>query len=821
MPGRITIRHTRIAVLSLLLATALITAWGLVRSSSRRHSEEPPAAKLPAHVAQSEGFSLSKSEEGRTLFTVRAKRAREQRRTRTSILEEVEIIAYGGQGGRHDRIYSKLCEYDAQAGVIRSQGDVEIELASLPGQPPATFVPAPDGGQLPRASVFVRTSGLSFEEKTGIASTDQELEFHFAEGAGRATGAVYDSARGTLLLQSNVAIEARAGALDHLDHGRPGEPASRPAATPATPPVVIRADRLLYTRAENRIELVRAELRRAAGGETRTLAGDAAVLFLNERSQAVSAEVKGNARLDQAGGGRRSQLAAERLELYFGQNQRLDRAQAFGAVRLDTQSASGRTEARAAEAAVFFDPRGKARATVWRGDARLLLASNRPGAGTRLLTSDWVEIGIRPETGEIENARTPNSGRLEIIPAAGAPDSRHVLTARQLWMGFGPRSQLRTLVAENEVRLESQAPPRNPRDPKVPEPAPRTTTSDKLTASFHADSQELETIDQTGNFRYAEGGRQARADRAHYTASSGAVVLTGAGARHPEVWDPATRTSAERITLNEKTGEGAAERQVRSLHLPESVADAGGGERRGGAGFLDSGEAVHVLAARMVTNSRSGMTRYEAGAGQRRVRLWQNQDVIEARTVDLDRKGRRLEAAGDVVTVLVEAASGPVNGTPPLAGARTPQRSAGPARVVIAAERLVYTETDRRAHYEKGVVLRRGDTTLKADALDAWLAAGGAVKPGESRLQRALATGGVDLREVSPSGARRAAAERAEYWTAEEKVVLSGGQPYVFDEQRGYTRGRQLTYLMRDDTIFVHGDNASRTITEQRVESRR
>ena len=60
----------------------------------------------------------------------------------------------------------------------------------------------------------------------------------------------------------------------------------------------------------------------------------------------------------------------------------------------------------------------------------------------------------------------------------------------------------------------------------------------------------------------------------------------------------------------------------------------------------------------------------------------------------------------------------------------------------------------------------------------------------------------------------------AEYFASEEKVILRGGQPYVYDPQRGYTRGAELTYYIRDDRIFVDGDGATRTVTEHRVRTR-
>jgi lipopolysaccharide export system protein LptA len=209
----------------------------------------------------------------------------------------------------------------------------------------------------------------------------------------------------------------------------------------------------------------------------------------------------------------------------------------------------------------------------------------------------------------------------------------------------------------------------------------------------------------------------------------------------------------------------------------------------------------------MVSNSKTGLTRYEGGSASKRVRLWQKEDLIFARTLVLEREARRMTAEGDVTTLLVESAQ---NGA---VGARRP--------ISISAERMVYTEQDRRANYEGRVLLRRQESTTRAAALDAYLLPAEEVKPGQSRLERAVARGSVEIQELAAGRLRRAAAEVAEYSSSDEKMILSGGEPYLFDEQRGYTRGRQLTYYIRDDRIFVHGDAAARTLTEHRVAKRR
>jgi lipopolysaccharide export system protein LptA len=65
---------------------------------------------------------------------------------------------------------------------------------------------------------------------------------------------------------------------------------------------------------------------------------------------------------------------------------------------------------------------------------------------------------------------------------------------------------------------------------------------------------------------------------------------------------------------------------------------------------------------------------------------------------------------------------------------------------------------------------------------------------------------------------RQGTAEQAEYFAAEGKFILSGGQPTITDASRDTTTGRQLTFFTASDTILVDSQEGSRTLTKHRVE---
>jgi lipopolysaccharide export system protein LptA len=47
--------------------------------------------------------------------------------------------------------------------------------------------------------------------------------------------------------------------------------------------------------------------------------------------------------------------------------------------------------------------------------------------------------------------------------------------------------------------------------------------------------------------------------------------------------------------------------------------------------------------------------------------------------------------------------------------------------------------------------------------------------------------------------------EHAEYYDAEQRIFLAGGDPELVDSVRGVTKGRELTYYVNNDKLLVNG----------------
>src|ERR1035438_8243618 len=151
----------------------------------------------------SEGFSLSKSEAGRTLYTIRASNAVQFKKGGHADLKNVHIVVYGKAHDRFDQIYGKEFTYDPQSGDVTAIGEVNIDLQGYAEGPSKPDQAPPEELKNP---IHITTNSLTFNQKTGIAHTDDEVEFRTLQASGTAKGAYYESATNQLQLKSDVHI---------------------------------------------------------------------------------------------------------------------------------------------------------------------------------------------------------------------------------------------------------------------------------------------------------------------------------------------------------------------------------------------------------------------------------------------------------------------------------------------------------------------------------------------------------------------------------------------------------------------------------------
>jgi lipopolysaccharide export system protein LptA len=149
--------------------------------------------------------------------------------------------------------------------------------------------------------------------------------------------------------------------------------------------------------------------------------------------------------------------------------------------------------------------------------------------------------------------------------------------------------------------------------------------------------------------------------------------------------------------------------------------------------------------------------------------------------------------------------------------------------VAVTAAHLGYRDSDRIAHFQGGVTVRSADLTITSNQMDVFLQqrdretpatpqshTGGAVRatpPGLAKLDKIVASGLVVITEPN----RRATGDQLTYTASDDKFVLTGGPPSIFDAEHGKITGVSLTLFRTDDRVVVEGDSSSPAITRTRV----
>lgn len=752
----VSLHRLRVWFVALAIVTVAVVAgfYFYARIQGRRFLGQIPQ-KLGVDIQQSsEGFSLSKSEGGHTLFTIRAAKAIQYAQGGLADLRDVNIVVYGRQSNRFDQIYGPDFEYDPKTGMVTAHGEVHIDLEGNAAGPVTPDQAPPKELQNP---IHVVTNGLVFNQKTGIAHSDGRVEFSVPQESGSAVGATYDTKQNTLKLDSRVQMQAK-----------------DPQHT------ALHAERGSITKDPRRIDLAGVAIRQSG----RDLQAEELVMFLTPQNEIERGVATGNVQLRTAGthGGT---LHSPRAEMTVGPKNQLQTAVFTGGVRMEGSGANA-AGATAGRMELIFGDKNEARTVHATEGVRI----QQPPAGNGVnrqameLVSQAVDLYIKD--GQVVTlAETPGPAQVTITPVAPpVAGERTVVTAARMRATFDGDNHLEQAYGEPDAKVTSIT-------PGAPN---KVSTSNSLVAHF-APGGEILDIVQSGNFRYTEaqlkasqfgpGPRLGFADRARYTPADDALTLTGS----PRIVDGGLTITANTLRIDRATGDAFAQGAVKTSFSQLK-------ENPGGA-ILATSDPVHTTSSNMNVQRQSGIARYTGNA-----RLWQGANVVEAPTIEFNQATRSLVAQGvaakPVTSVFVQ-----VNAD----GKTTP--------VVVTASRLVYNDSDRTARYSGGVMAKTEGNTLTADHADVLLdpAESKAALPSPSRLNRITALGHVLVQQLD----RRATGEMLVYTAADEKSVLTGGPPLLADSEHGTIRGDSLTFYTRDDRVLVESKGSSRTITRTHV----
>jgi len=215
---------------------------------------------------------------------------------------------------------------------------------------------------------------------------------------------------------------------------------------------------------------------------------------------------------------------------------------------------------------------------------------------------------------------------------------------------------------------------------------------------------------------------------------------------------------------------------------------------------------------------------------QGNARLWQDANIIEAPSIQFDRDRRFLVAQGTaaqpVSTVLVQAKlnhaenaqSQPSSEEERRKKTKSEEKSGKNSPLTITSARLTYADAESLAHYDGGVVAKGPSFTASSSTMEAHLVPRGQTSSnqllaGPGRLDHLVATGNVAIQQPT----RRAEGQTLVYTASDDKFVLTGGPPSIFDAERGKITGVSLTFFRADDRVLVEGEASTPVVTQTRV----
>lgn len=714
----------------------------------RREAPEPPR-QLPDRVkATASDWHWEKSSDGGGPdVSVRAKDFRQIAEPNRFELQKVELKICQAGKKTCDVVLSDRAEFDIANAYLYSEGEADITMG----------VPSDEESEAPAGRiVHIKSSGIRFDSKTGKAETDREVTFILEKGEGKAVGAVYDPATKNLLLRHQAKLIWK--------DKRPNSRA-----------MIVESDEVTYKESESKVHLspwskfTRGTLVMEAKAATVTL--DKNGIRLVETTEAKGADTLPK---------RTVAYAADELTMHFTEKSEIERISGRKNARLVATSAQGVNTTQANQVEMEFDPGDegsllkKVTATGTSSiESRPAIDTARPTPDTRLLRSEVIELRMRPGGEEIDAVDTLSPGTLEFLPNRPGQKKRRV-EGERFHFAYAAGNQLESFRA-------TKATTRTENEPKKGQAvAPSTTSSTDMLAQFAPKTGEMIRLEQSGNFRYQEGDRKAKAERAILQNGTEQITLIQ-GAR---VWDQQGATSADQIVLDQKTSDFRAEGNVESSRLPD--------KKGGGSTMLSKDEATQARAARMSTREKQMIVLYEGNAV-----LWQGSSRLQADRIEIDRTNSVLIAQGNVFSQLLDQRKESSKKPKP--------KSDTPVFTLIRAAALVYTDKDRIAHYTGGATLKRGPLDVSSREIKAFLKEQSKEKDGESSLDKATADGSVVILQSAPDRVKRGTAEHAEYIVAEERVRLEGGQPELNDSVKGVTRGKELIYFANDDRLVVNG----------------
>lgn len=800
---RFTIERLRTLVLTagLLLLAALVIFLAIGKWKHPFNPHDLPK-KLGINIQQeANGFTRAEFRAGKAIFRITAARV-EQLKDNQFRLHGVKIEMYGAQGKGVDSIEGDEFDYDQHAGIARAAGPVQITItrpedtpAVVPGDARAKALKdMPKSGPLAAAvadaqanAMRIKTSGLIFNQKTGIAQTDQRVEFALARGAGSAVGALYDSQKGELVLDRSVEMQTHRGSET----------------------VSLAAQHASFERDDQICNLTQASVSYRDG---QAHAAQAVIQFHDdgtaERLDATHGFV-----LSTSGGGR---IAAPTATLLFGEQNLPRHGHLEGGVSMDEQAAGRTTHGTAPTAELEFSGAGTLQRAHLAGGVQMVSDEAGSGARThRTWVSPAADLAFRSGTDRqlaLDTMHGTGGVTVASLTTRNGVDTPARFAADDVTGSFGADSALTAMTGVGHAVMEQT----------TQQGARQVTSGDRIEASFgggaradtHSRAAQVDAATVTGHVVLQQQPRPGQAAQSALRATADRAVYEGAGAwlhlsGTPRIDNGDLQLAADRIDVSQESGDAFAHGHVKASWLGQNARP--GAQPMGGQG------PAHVISQEAQLHQASGEATFLGQA-----RLWQQANSIAAPSITLDRTRRTLTAhattLADPVRVVMQTAA--------LSTPGKARQAATPSVVRVRGGDLKYSDAERKAILRSGaaaaVVAETTGGVTRSDEVELLLmpAANHAGRDGDAaQVDRMIAHGHV----VIESGGRRGSGDQLVYSGEDDSYTLTGSAsapPQLTDAVRGAVSGDALIFNSRDDSVIVEG-RGRQTTTDTTVPRRK
>jgi lipopolysaccharide export system protein LptA len=502
---------------------------------------------IPSGVEKSAtGFNLSKSEGGKTLFTIHAASVQQYKEGGRAALHDVSITVFGRNQDRSDQIYGADFSYDPVAKVVSAEGEVRIDLE-------ANSAVASAAAAETKNLIHVKTSALTFNENTGIAQTKAPIEFRVPEGNGSAVGATYDSHGGVLLLKSAVRLTSTGQ--------RKATITGQSATITKNPSKVM----MQFARVEE---------------HQRAISADKVTVFMSVDNDIERIVGSGNLHAERTGA-KAFEVNAPEGELQMaGANQALSGVLSGGV----TFANKGDSPAEGKAGKVLLTFAEGNRLTKARAQDFVQLKQGPAGKSQELHAA---ALNLSVKDGRILEKAVTSGGPAEIVREQ-AP-GKTTISAGHFETAFNDQNRPVSLYGAPDAKIIDS----------IPGKPDRILSSRELTAKFN-DKGEIVSADENGDFHFQEGTQTASAERAKYVGADETILLFGS----PRVVDSTqgVTLTADSIQLNRKTRNAFAQDNVKTTYSKLNAQASGA--------MLGSADPIHVTGSTATMNSATGIARY-------------------------------------------------------------------------------------------------------------------------------------------------------------------------------------------------------------------